>query len=430
MIFLFIPAACFYLIVNSLILVVLKRNRNSDNTDFKSRIKNKSEAGISIVVAAKNEEENIQNLIQSIYAGDYDAQNFEVIVVDDQSTDKTFTAVKEMEVNYKNLRVISSIGKPFPGKKGALAIGINESRNNYILITDADCIVSKKWISAFTEEFNNGNDFVFGAAPLTNNLPDMKFLSEQDNQYKMRKGFLSRGLLRNGSLKNHSKDDGHFDQREKSLSQFETKPIKNEQTSNENNFISKLSCFENLRSSLLTFTASKLGMPYSAAARSFGFKKSSFEKLEGYSRTTETLSGDDDLLLREAVKAKMGIGCITEPDAFVYSETKKSFNEYLIQKSRHTKTSTHYLFKSQFMLGLWHMINLLLLASVFLIPVDSIYILFFLLKLFVDVIVVLSLQRKFGYSFNLIQIILLQPVYEVMIVINFFSAVLLPDKWK
>ena len=54
-------------------------------------------------------------------------------------------------------------------------------------------------------------------------------------------------------------------------------------------------------------------MPYCASARSFGFKKSSFEKIKGYSNTVETLSGDDDLLLREAVKNNLKVGAIFQP---------------------------------------------------------------------------------------------------------------------
>lgn len=321
---------------------------------------------ISIIIAAKNEEKNINVLINSIYANNINYEDFEVIVIDDNSDDKTFDVVKAISEKFNNLKLISSEKKIYPGKKGALAAGINECQFDYILITDADCVVSEKWIETFANEFSNGFDFVFGAAP----------------------------LIKQGG------------------------------------FVNVLSCFENLRSSLLTFSAAKLGMPYSAAARSFGFKKSSFEKIKGYENTTETLSGDDDLLLREAVKAKMRIGCIVEPDAFVFSETKKTFREYLLQKSRHTKTSVHYLFESQFPLGFWHITNLLLLLCILLIPINPVYGIFFIIKLLSDVVVVLSLQKKFGYSFSLFEIIFLQPVYEVMLVVNFLAGMILPDRWK
>ncbi|QQS37359.1 MAG: glycosyltransferase [Ignavibacteriales bacterium] len=422
MIYFFILVSFSFVLMNILFLLRLRRNE-LPSPQAENKI-----PGVSIVVAAKNEQDNIARLLESIKNCKYPYENFEIIIVDDRSQDDTTEIINSLKGNHSNLKVVTAKDKPYPGKKGALALGIQYSKYDFILITDADCVVSEKWIETFANKFLSGFDFVFGAAPLTNNLDELNYFSEKNDNSRQR--FLSRGLLRNDSLKSHIQDDCHFDQREKSHSFIESKSSNASQLTKQGNFISKISSFENLRSSILTFTAAKLGMPYSAAARSFGFKKSSFEKVKGYANTTETLSGDDDLLLREAVKAKMKIDCIIEPDAFVYSETKKTFREYLFQKSRHTKTSLHYLFKSQLVLGLWHIANLLLMLSLFLIPLNLIYITFFILKLLIDVIVVLSLQKKFGYSFNFFEIIFLQPVYEVMLVINFFAGIILPDKWK
>ena len=77
------------------------------------------------------------------------------------------------------------------------------------------------------------------------------------------------------------------------------------------NLVNKISCFENLRSSVLSFSMASIGLPYTAAARNFGFSKNAFESLGGYSKTKDTKSGDDDLLLREAVKNKLKIGVVT-----------------------------------------------------------------------------------------------------------------------
>ena len=74
-------------------------------------------------------------------------------------------------------------------------------------------------------------------------------------------------------------------------------------------------------------------MPYTAAARNFGFSKNAFELIGGYENTKDTKSGDDDLLLREAVKQNMKIGIVTRQDAFVYSETKKTFSGIFAAKS-------------------------------------------------------------------------------------------------
>ena len=106
-----------------------------------------------------------------------------------------------------------------------------------------------------------------------------------------------------------------------------------------------------------------MGLPYSAAARNFGFTKQAFEILGGYSKTNQTISGDDDLLLREAVKKKMKIGTITEKGSHVYSKAEKLFKDYVSQKARHTQTSLHYLVIHKLFLGVWHLLNLLSLFS-------------------------------------------------------------------
>ena len=187
---------------------------------------------------------------------------------------------------------------------------------------------------------------------------------------------------------------------------------------------------ENIRSSILTFTAAIIGIPYSAAARNFGFKKSSFEKIKGYSNTTETLSGDDDLLLREAVKNKMKIGFITKKESFVYSRTKSTLKEYLNQKARHTQTSLHYLTQHKLFLGFWHLLNLFFLFSPILIFVDSIFLSLFLIKIITDIVIVFNLQKYFGYNFNPVKIFYLQIMYEIFLIINFVNSLFGKSDWK
>ena len=191
-----------------------------------------------------------------------------------------------------NLKIIKAENKKYPGKKGAWHLGINNALNDYILITDADCIVSPAWLKRYSDKFNEGYDFLFGNAPF----------------------LINPGLL---MLFPGLKTCGH---------------------------------------SFSISTAWKLHLPYSAAARNFGFKKSSFYKIKGYENTNETLSGDDDLLIREAVKNKMKIGYIPDKDASVYSNTKETFKDYLVQKTRHTKTSIYYLPVHKIILG-WMAFN-------------------------------------------------------------------------
>ena len=101
---------------------------------------------ISVVVACKNEEKNLPNLIKALKAQTY--QNFELILVNDHSTDRTEEIIQENLQFFKNAILINSQGK---GKKSALAEGIERALGNLIITTDADCIPSKKWIETIAK---------------------------------------------------------------------------------------------------------------------------------------------------------------------------------------------------------------------------------------------------------------------------------------
>jgi glycosyltransferase involved in cell wall biosynthesis len=320
----------------------------------------------SIIVPVKNEKETIAELIESIEKNNYPNTLFELIIVDDNSTDDTFMMLESLKDKYSNLKLYRAGEKIYPAKKGALAVGITRAENPYIIITDGDCKVDKEWIQSYNNKFQDGCELVFGAAPF----------------YQ------------------------------------------------QNSMVNKISCYENLRSSVLTFSAAGLGIPYSAAARNYGFMKSAFLKIGGYKNTLETAGGDDDLLLREAVKNKFKIGVITEKDSAVFSYTKSRLKDYLLQKTRHTKTSLYYLPSRKLVLALFHLFNLLLLFSPVLIFINFNFLFPFLIKIFTDTVLVLKTQRRFFYRFRIYEIVYLQVIYELLIIINFFNALFRKTKWK
>ena len=349
----------FFLIINIFFVIILKKNSDVSPT-FQDYL------DFSIIISAKNEERNIPLLIESLQKLDYPEENFEVIIIDDNSSDKTYELAGKLIKDISNFYLYKAEQKKFTAKKGALDFGIKKAKNHFILITDADCIPEKDWLKYYSEKFNKGFDFVFGNAP-----------------------FIQK-----------------------------------------NSLVNKISCFENLRSSMLTFSTAKIGISYSASARSFGFKESSFEEIKGYSNTTETLSGDDDLLLREAVKNNLKIGTILNKDSFVYSSTKNNFKEYFNQKARHTKTAFYYLPGRQLLLALWHLMNLFFLFSPVLLIFNKLFLLLFITKLLFDFLTVKLLQKKFGYSFNVVEIIYLQIFYELFLLVHFLNALFKRDKWK
>lgn len=339
---------------------------NGFKLELKKQPLYKSNLKLSIIVAAKNEEKNIAALFDSLENLNYPKENYEVIFVDDNSDDNTHSLIQSRVANKTNYKLLKAGQKEFEGKRGALQIGIENAQNNFIVITDADCKPEVNWLKSISSKLDAGYDFVFGVAPIESGKK----------------------------------------------------------------LIEKLSAFENFRNTFLTISAVGLNVPYSASARSFAFRKSSFQRAGGYSNTTETISGDDDLLIREAVKNKMLIGTVIDPEAFVYSVSPKTFNEYLKQKKRHLQTSHHYLPKQKIFLGFWHFINIISLFIVLLTLISPLFLLPFAVKIIYDFFITTKFQQELGHSFKFYEIIYLQILYEIFIVINFFNSLSGKPEWK
>ena len=106
---------------------------------------------ISVIIACHNEEENLPRLLTDLSEQEYNQDMFEVIVVDDNSTDTTAETARSFK-EIKNLRIIRNRGK---GKKQAIRTGVEASAGSFEVTTDADCRVGMKWlktISSFAEE--------------------------------------------------------------------------------------------------------------------------------------------------------------------------------------------------------------------------------------------------------------------------------------
>lgn len=113
------------------------------------------EIPISVIICAKNEEKFLKKYIPYIVNQNY--KNFEIIVVNDASTDETNNVLNK----FKNLTVIN-LAESF-GKKNALEVGIKHAKYEHLLFTDADCKpFSKNWISLMANEFSEKKQIIVG----------------------------------------------------------------------------------------------------------------------------------------------------------------------------------------------------------------------------------------------------------------------------
>src|SRR5664280_96832 len=105
---------------------------------------------VSVVIACHNEQKNLPKLLESISKQNYPENLFELIIIDDNSTDKTLEIAEDFSYK-KNLVILNNSGK---GKKKAIRSGITASKGTLIITTDADCIMGSNWmrtIAAFYE---------------------------------------------------------------------------------------------------------------------------------------------------------------------------------------------------------------------------------------------------------------------------------------
>ena len=261
---------------------------------------------ISVIICAKNEAENISRNLESVLTQNH--TNFEVIVVNDASTDDTLAKLNTFKKNYPNLKVVDI--KPTStyrgNKKNAATKGIETAVNEYLLFTDADCKpASKNWITEITSQFTEDKTIVLGYG---------------------------------GYQKTN------------------------------NSLLNKLIRYETLLTAVQYFSYAKSGIPYMGVGRNLAYTKAIFTKTNGFTDHTHIQSGDDDLLINQIATIKNAAICFST-DSFTISEPERTFSAWFKQKRRHLTTANHYKPIHQVLLGLFYLSQFLcwLLAIILLV---------------------------------------------------------------
>ncbi len=128
------------------------------------RINEEEYPSATVVVAARNEEENILRCLESLDKIIYPAEKLEIIIVDDNSTDNTGKIIDNFisgKSKFKKIKAKKEIGK-LKGKTNALANAIEIAQGEIILTTDADCAVSPTWVSTTASYYTSDVAIVDG----------------------------------------------------------------------------------------------------------------------------------------------------------------------------------------------------------------------------------------------------------------------------
>ena len=124
----------------------------------------------TVIIPARNEAANIKACVDSILNQDYPAAAFEIIVIDDFSEDETAFIVHALSQQYPQLRLLKLAdhckeGETLAYKKKAIEIAVAQAKGDWILTTDADCIVPPRWLLLYNAYIHQHQP-CFVAAPV------------------------------------------------------------------------------------------------------------------------------------------------------------------------------------------------------------------------------------------------------------------------
>ena len=218
---------------------------------------------ISVVICAKNEDENLTEFLPRVLTQDY--PNFEVIVVNDCSWDNTENVIDEFAKIFPNLKKVSIKEDAYykHGKKFAILVGIKATTHNKMVFIDADCYpASDQWLKEMAMGFGAPKEIVLGYGA-----------------YEKQKGFLNK------------------------LIRFDTFMIAT-------NYLS----------------AAIKGKAYMGVGRNLAYTRELFYKQKGFSNHYHINSGDDDLFVNHAA-TKDNVNVVIDKNAITYSLAKKTFRD-------------------------------------------------------------------------------------------------------
>lgn len=251
---------------------------------------------LSVIICAKNEAENLKKNLPEILNQNYN--DFEVVLVNDNSSDDTFEVMEVFAEKYSNIKLVNVKPiEPFWGnKKYALTLGIKATMHEFLVFTDADCKPnSKNWLQEMSSQFSNKKSIIIGYGA-----------------YKKVKHSVLNALIR----------------------------------------------FETLMTAIQYFSYANAGNPYMAVGRNLAYRKAQFFENKGFINHMSVKSGDDDLFVNENASKENTAICFSK-DSFTISEPKTSFKDWILQKRRHISTANNYKALDKFLLGLFYMSQLL-----------------------------------------------------------------------
>ncbi|MGE0590206.1 MAG: glycosyltransferase [Cyclobacteriaceae bacterium] len=226
---------------------------------------------ISVVIPFRNEEQNLNQLVESLKKIDYPINRYEVILVDDHSTDHSLSKARDLTSELENINILW-LDERNEGKKRALTRGIENAKGDIVVTTDADCEVPSGWLKELNNAFGEQHhQLVFGAVTLK------------------------------GS----------------------------------NSFFSRLQAMEFLSLIGSAVATMGFGWFTMCNGANMAFRKEAFQKVKGYEGNENVPSGDDEFLARKILKAFPGsVAFLNKEEGVVVTPAQPSLKDFISQRIR------------------------------------------------------------------------------------------------
>ena len=303
---------------------------------------------VSVIICAKDEADNLRKFLPFVLQQEY--PDFEVIVINDGSTDETEDLLRDFGKVYSNLRTtfVPVGAKNISTKKLGLTLGIKAAKYDWLLFTDADCMPEDKmWIARMARNFYPETEFVLGYGAYLN-----------------KKGFINR-----------------------------------------------LITYDTLFIALQYLGMAAKGKPYMGVGRNLAYRKETFFHQKGFASTFNLQSGDDDLMVNRASNAS-NTRIEISPDSITWSEPNLTFEGWFFQKERHLSVSSYYNAVSQYRLtleplsrGLFYIAFIVLLIFGNLVTIIASSFLF-IIRFIIQLVIINLSAKHFGEKKYLFEILI------------------------
>jgi cellulose synthase/poly-beta-1,6-N-acetylglucosamine synthase-like glycosyltransferase len=289
-----------YLTIILICLTGIQQSRHSDLSDKKTEF-------VSVIIAVKNEARLLPRCLSALARQSYPYDKFEIIVIDDHSTDETWSILQSYAVLYPCIRPIKVDRMDYKSsKKSALETGILMASGSLLLLTDADTLPPSGWIQSMVNRFAPHTGLVAGFSPQT--VPD--------------------------------------------------KPLWN-----------NILFIDSLAAAFVSAATIGWGSGVTCTGRNLAYRKQAYMDVQGFSSTPDLLSGDDDFILRSIARHPVWQVTYTfERKSCVAAQGPSTLKTFWKQKRRHLSAGRSYSTTSRIGYGIYHGLNLILWSGLFWFP--------------------------------------------------------------